>query len=139
MLSSFVADSVARTRIAKTDVKTHHFLALPVPPWRDTKEQRRIGELTARLTCLPATAERPWADYTELAAAVGLTPEKDGLVAGAAREEAEMELNALAAEQYGLGRKEFAYLMDLLFMTKDHAPEHRRKRDAIVGKMKAEG
>lgn len=52
------------------------------------------------LTYLPATEDRPWADYTGLAAALGLEPARDGLVDAAARREAEVELNALVAEEY---------------------------------------
>lgn len=131
MLSSFSADSIIRTRIAKTNFSSQQFKALPVPVWKETKEQVRIAELTARLTCLPATEERPWADYTELAAAVGLTPERDGLVEDAPRREAIVELNALAAQQYGLGKESFAYLMNTLFMTPAHKAEHEAMRDAI--------
>lgn len=134
-LSSFTGDGIVRPRVAGTHLKPNIFKALPVPPWKDTKEQRRVAELTARLTCLPATAERPWADYTDLAAAVGLTPARDGLLDPAARREAEVELNALVARLYGLGAKEFRFLMDTLFMTPKHKTVHAALRDEIAARL----
>ncbi len=95
-----------------------------------------MAELTARLTCLPATVERPWSDYTELAKAVGLKPKRDGLTDPAQRREAEVELNALMAQLYGLSRKEFRFLMDLLFMTPGHREAHTLMRDDIAQRMK---
>ena len=136
MLSSVAADSVARTRLAKKDFKTNIFVALPVPEWQDKKPHRRIAELCARLTCLPATADKPWADYDDLAAAMSLKPKRDGITDPAARTEAEVELNARAAELYGLGKSLLKYLMDLLFMTPKHKAAHAVLRDAIVAKMK---
>lgn len=135
MLSTFSADAIVRTRLAKTHLKKYLFLSVHVPPWQDTTAQRRVAELCARLTCLPATSSRPWADYSELAAAVGLTPARDGLLDTQARTEAEIELNALVAELYGLGRSEFRFLMDLLFMTKKYRDAHAGFRDAIEGRI----
>lgn len=135
MLSSFACDSVARTRLAKKDFKSHLFRAMPVPPWRDSRQQRRIAELCARLTCLPPTAERPWADYSALAAAVGLNPAKDGLVDPAARREAESELNAIASSVYGLDSTSLRFLMDTLFMTPMHKDEHAGLRDDICARL----
>jgi hypothetical protein len=135
MLSSFAADSVARTRLAKKDFKTNIFIALPVPQWQDKKPHRRVAELCARLTCLPVTKDRPWADYEALASSVGLRPKRDGIVDPVERTEAEVELNARAAELYGLGKTLFRYLLDLLFMTPKHKAEHAVLRDAIASKM----
>ena len=135
MLSSFACDSVARTRLAKKDFKSHLFRALPVPPWRDSRPQRSIAELCARLTCLPTTAERPWADYAALAAAVGLNPAKDGLLDPAARREAEIELNALASTVFGLDSASLRFLMDTLFMTPMHKDEHAGLRDDICARL----
>lgn len=106
-----------------------------MPPWRDKKEHRRVAELCARLTCLPPTAERPWADYSELAAAVGLGA-GEGLVDLRERIDAEVELNAVVAQLYGLGRAEVRFLMDTLFMTPKHKAAHAAMRDAILGEMK---
>ena len=94
-----------------------------------------MAELTARLTCLPATKERPWADYTELAEAIGLTSEQDGLLDPQERQEAEIELNAIVAKLYGLTKKEIRFLMDELFMTKKYVEEHSFMRDGILEKM----
>jgi hypothetical protein len=134
-LSSLACDSLVRSRLAKTTVTATMFKNLHVPAWTGSKRQRRIGELCARLTCLPATDERPWADYTELAAAVDLAPERDGLIDPAERREAEVELNALAAEEYGLGKTEFRFLMDTLFMTPKYKETHSRLRDDISARI----
>ena len=136
MLSSFAADSIARTRLAKKDFKSNIFRALPVPPWQDKKPHHRVAELCARLTCLPSTPVRPWADYDALARCVGLRPKRDGITDTTERMEAEIELNARAAEIYGLGSTQFRYLMDLLFMTPKHKGTHTLLRDAIALKMK---
>jgi hypothetical protein len=138
MLSSLCCDATARTWVAKTQIKPYLFKSFPVPTWRDIQPHRRIAELTARLTCLPAEAERPWADYTELAAAVGLTPERDGLTDPAARWEAEVELNALAAQLYGVSARAFRFLMDTLFMTPRHKDTHARMRDAVAARLPAD-
>ena len=135
MLSSFACDSIVRTRLAKTTLTSNMFQTLHVPSWDASPKQRQIAELTARLTCLPADDVRPWADYTELAAAVGLTPEQDGLTHPQERWEAEVELNALAAELYGLKAEPFRFLMDTLFMTPQHRDEHAQKRDQIAAKL----
>jgi hypothetical protein len=137
-LSSFVCDSLARSRVTKTNLNSYIFLALNVPPWNDSRDNRRVAELTARLTCLPATVERPWADYTELAASVGLKPKRDGLTDPQDRREAEIELNALMAQLYGLGRSDFRFLMDLLFMTREHRETHALMRDEISRRLPEE-
>jgi hypothetical protein len=129
MLSSFCCDAIARGRVSKTHLQSQIFQSLHIPPWTGSGEQRRVAELTARLTCLPTTAERPWADYSALAASVGLKPKRDGLTDPAQRREAEVELNALVARLYGLGRKEFRFLMDLLFMTPGHREAHALMRN----------
>lgn len=138
MLSSFTTDAVVRSRLGKTHLTSETFLSLPVPPWSDTPAHQAVAELTARLTCLPATAERPWADYTDLAAAVGLDVRRDGLVDVDARRDAEVELNARVAELYGLSRADFRFLMDLLFMTPAHRDTHASLRDAISARMPAD-
>lgn len=84
---------------------------------------------------LPVIKERPWADYTELAGAARLPPEKDELTDTSARRDAEAELNALVAYLYGLGRQEIKFLMDELFMTKQYKEEHSLMRDAIIACM----
>jgi hypothetical protein len=132
MLSSYVCDAVVRSRVAKTDVKAYLVLGLPVPPWRDTPTHRRVAELAARLTCRPATPERPWADYTALAAELGLTPERDALTDPQARRDAEVELNAHACGLYGLDRDAFRFLMTTLFDTPKHRDTHFEFRDAIA-------
>lgn len=132
MLSSYVCDAVTRSRLAKTDLKLWFFLGLPVPPWRDTPAHYRIAELTARLTCRPATPERPWADYTDLAVDLGLTPERDALLDPTARRDAEVELNAHACALYGLDRDAFRFLMTTLFDTPRHRDTHFEMRDAIL-------
>ena len=132
MLSSFACDSLARTRVAKTHLTTTTFRSFEVPIWEATHAQRRVAELTAKLTCLPATPDRPWADYTDLAEANGQTPDIDALTDPAERREAEIELNALAAEIYGLDRQEFGFLMNELFMTPKHKDTHERMRDDIA-------
>jgi hypothetical protein len=70
--------------------------------------------------------------YTELVAAVDLVPEQDGLADPVERREAEVELNALAAEEYGLGKKEFEFLMNELFMMPKHKEAHARMRDDVA-------
>lgn len=138
MLSSFACDAVARTRLAKTTMTKKLFLGMPVPAWTDSPTQRRVAELCCDLTCLPATAERPWADYTALAAALDRSPATHGLTDPAARREAEVELNALAAALYGLDRAGFRYLMDELFMTPKYRDEHGQLRDDIAREMPEE-
>lgn len=135
MLSSFVCDSLARSRVTKTHLTPYLFKSLNVPRWNGSAPQRRVAELTARLTCLPATKERPWADYGPLAAAVGLKPKRDGLTNSQERREAEVELNALAAQLYGLSRANFRFLMDLLFMTPGHRDVHALLRDDICARL----
>jgi hypothetical protein len=135
MLSSFACDSLARSRLAKTDMSVSLFQGFHVPAWSEGVLQRRVAELTARLTCLPATEERPWAEYGALAASVGLEPARDGLVDARERWEAEVELNALAAQLYGLGAGEFRFLMDELFMTPQHKAAHEQQRDGIAGRL----
>lgn len=125
MLSSFTCDAQARTYVAKTDLKLNLFKSFSVPAWEGAADQVRIAELTARLTCLPADEARPWADYGELAGSVGLDVARDGLRDGVSRQEAEVELNALAARRYGLDVGAWRYLMGLLFMTPRHAGEHK--------------
>jgi hypothetical protein len=134
-LSSFCCDSIARGRVAKNHLKSYLFQSLHVPAWKGTREQQRVAELTARLTCLPATAERPWADYRELAKAVGLVPERHALVDPAERREAEVELNALMAQLYGLGREDFRFFMDLLFMTPRYREAHALMRDDVTARL----
>ncbi len=136
MLSSFAADAVARPRLGNNHLSSATFRSLPVPPFSDTPRHRRVAELAARLTCLPP-GDRQWADYTDLAASVGLVPERDGLTDTDARQEAEIELNALAAAEYGLGRREFAYLMDTLFMTPKYRELHGLLKDRIAAAMPA--
>jgi hypothetical protein len=135
MLASFTADAVVRTRLAKTHLTSETFAALPVPPWTGSPDDLRIAELTARLTCLPADEQRPWADYGDLAGAVGLVPARDGLVDPLARRDAEVELNVLAARRYGFSRDDVVALMDLLFMTPEHKETHTRMRDLIAAGM----
>lgn len=135
ILSSFACDSAVRSRLAKTHLTSDLFKGLPVPPWTGSAEQRRVAELTARLTCLPATPERPWADYRALAAAVGLTPERHGLVDPAARRDAEVELNAILARLYGLDRRSFRFWMDTLFMTPKYKAVHGALRDDVLARM----
>lgn len=130
MLSSFACDSLARSRVTKATFKPYLFKGLNVPAWEEGKAQRRIAELTARLTCV-VSLDRPWADYSDLAKSVGLSPKRDGLVDPKARWDAEVELNALAAQVYGLGRSEFRFIMDLLFMTPEHKDSHALMRDDI--------
>lgn len=132
MLSSYVCDAVVRSRLTKTHLTAETLLGLPVPPWRDTPTHRRIAELAARLTCRPATPERPWADYTALAAELGLTPERDALTDPHARRDAEVELNAHACGLYGLDRDAFRFLMTTLFDTPKHRDTHFEFRDAIA-------
>ncbi|TNE43612.1 MAG: hypothetical protein EP343_32880 [Deltaproteobacteria bacterium] len=138
VLSSFACDSIARTRVAKTHLTANTMLNFHVPAWEGSEEQQRVAELTARLTCVPVTQERPWADYTDLAAAVGLVPERDGLRDPQQRTEAEVELNAIVAKLYGLSKKEFRFLMDELFMTKKYVDEHSLMRDRILETMEEE-
>ncbi|MCK6510833.1 hypothetical protein L6R29_12805 [Myxococcota bacterium] len=135
VLSSFACDSLARLRMSKTNMVASTFTGFHVPVWREGGVQRRVAELTCRLTCLGATEERPWADYVELASVVGMDVERDGLWGKEERREAEAELNALVAGLYGLGREEVRFLMNELFMTKQHREEHGLMRDAIVGWM----
>ncbi len=135
MLSSFACDSLARTRVTKTHLTSATFQGFHVPAWSEGGLQRRVAELTARLTCLPATEERPWAEYGALAASVGLEPARDGLTDTRERWEAEVELNALAAQLYGLGAGEFRFLMDALFMTPQHKAAHEQQRDGVVGRL----
>lgn len=135
VLSSFACDSIARSRVAKTHLTANVLTGFHVPVWREGREQRRVAELTCRLTCLGATEERPWADYVELASVVGMDVERDGLWGKEERREAEAELNALVAGLYGLGREEVRFLMNELFMTKQHREEHGLMRDAIMGWM----
>lgn len=132
MLSSYICDSIVRSRLMKTNLTAEFLRGLPVPAWRDTPTHRRIAELTARLTCRPAPPDRPWADYTALAAELGLTPEHDGLVDPLARREAEVELNALACGLYGLDHDAFRFLMTTLFDTPRHRDTHFEYRDAII-------
>jgi hypothetical protein len=132
MLSSFSCDALARARVAKTHLTATTFQSFEVPVWKATTQQRRVAELTAKLTCLPVTPDRPWADYSDLAEAVGQKPDVDGLMDPSDRREAEIELNALAAEVYGLGRREFRFLMDELFMTPKYKETHERMRDDIT-------
>jgi hypothetical protein len=94
--------------------------------------QSRAAETAARLTCLPADDTRPWADYTDLAAAVDLTPEDDGLTDPNARREAKVELDALACQIYGLDVDAFRFLMNELFMTPEHRAHHEQIRDAVA-------
>lgn len=94
--------------------------------------QRRIAYLCAQLICLPPTKQRPWADYTELAAAVDLDPEQHGLTDPDTRRDAKVELYARAAEEYGLGAREFEFLMNELFMTPKQKQTHAEMRDGIV-------
>ncbi len=67
---------------------------------------------------------------------MGLKPKRDGLTDPAQRREAEVELNALMAQLYGLGRKEFQFLMDLLFMTPDYRETHTLMRNDISARLK---
>ncbi len=134
MSSSFALDAVVRSRLAKTHLTAELFRSLPVPPWSESAAQLRLAELCARLTCLPATEERPWADYETLARSVGLSTD-DALVDDEERYDAEVELNALAAEQFGLGRTEFRFLMDTLFMTPKHKGIHAVMRDTIARRL----
>ena len=66
---------------------------------------------------------------------MNLNPEKHGLTDRGDRWEAEAELNALVAAQYGVGKKEFAYLMDTLFMTPQHQEEHTLMKEDILAKL----
>ena len=134
MLSSYACDAVVRSRHGKTHLTAQTLLGLPVPPWADTPVHRRIADLTARLTCRPATVEKPWADYTALAAEVGLTPARDGLVDLQQRREAEYELNALANQLYGLSRQAFRFSIETLFDTPAHRDTHFIYRDAILAR-----
>lgn len=134
-LSSFCCDAFARSRVSKTHLQSQIFQSFHVPAWRDSAPQRHVAVLTARLTCLPTTADRPWADYTELATAVGLKPKRDGLIDPKERREAEIELNAHMAQIYGLGRSDFRFLMDLLFMTREHRETHKIMRDEIAERL----
>ena len=136
VLSSFICDGIARFRVAKTALSANTFTGFNVPVWREEGVHRRVAELTCRLTCLEATAERPWADYGDLAASVGLDVLRDGLHDVKERREAEAELNALVAGLYGLGREEVRFLMNELFMTKQHREEHSLMRDAILSCMR---
>lgn len=135
MLSSFACDSLARGRVAKTTLSSSTFQSFEVPVWNATPQQRRVAELTAMLTCLPATSDRPWANYADLAKAVGQNPSADGLLDPMDRREAEVELNALAAEIYGLGKREFRYLMQELFMTPKYKDTHERMRDDVTAQI----
>ena len=67
-----------------------------------------------------------------LAAAVGLDPTRDGLTDPTDRRAAEIELNALAATRYRLGKTAFRFLMDTLFMTPRHKDTHAALRDTIA-------
>lgn len=134
--SSFALDAVSRPRIPKTTFSSETFQSLPVPPWTGTRAQRQVAILAARLTCLPSNDQYPWADYADLAASVGLRPKRDGLIEPAERLEAEIELNALVAGIYGLGRSDFRFLMDLLFMTPEHREKHARLRDDIAARLR---
>ncbi|MCA9525529.1 MAG: hypothetical protein KC549_04420, partial [Myxococcales bacterium] len=69
-----------------------------------------------------------------LAAELGLTPERDGLVDATARREAEVELNALANRLYGLDGPGFRFLMTTLFDTPRHRETHFSFRDAILAR-----
>lgn len=136
MLSSFPCDAIVRGRVAKTTVSSQTFKRTEVPQWTGSSNQQRIATLCAQLTCLPTTTERPWADYTNLAAEVGLDPDRDGLIEPDARYEAEVELNARAAYEYELKPEAFTFLMDLLFMTPTHAAVHRQLEQDIAAYMK---
>lgn len=139
MLSSFACDAQARTHLSKTNLTSDLFKSFSVPAWEGAADQVRIAELTARLTCLPADAERPWADYGELAASVGLDPARDGLTDPSARHEAEVELNALAARRYGLDVAAWRYLMGLLFMTPRHAEAHKVVEGEVAARLTPPG
>lgn len=132
MLSSYACDAVVRSRMAKTNMTGDAFLGLPVPPWQPTPTHQRIAHLAAQLTCRPAPPDRPWADYTALAAEVGQHPDRDGLVDPTARRAAEVELNALANRLYGLDPTAFRFLMNTLFDTPRHRDTHFEYRDAIL-------
>lgn len=134
-LASFACDSVARSRLAKTTLSKDMFQGFPVPAWTESAKQRRVAELTCALTCLPATDDRPWADYRSLAAAVGMDPERHGLIDPDARRDAQVELDALMAELYGLDRDAFRFWMDELFMTPSYRDTHSLLRDQILARM----
>lgn len=136
--ASFALDSIARSRLAKTHLTSELFSSLPVPAWEGRPLQVRVATLCARLSCLPKTKERPWADYSSLAAKIGLSPQKDGLLDPDVRREAEIELNALVAQLYGLGRREFQFLMNELFMTPKHKDIHAAMRDDICARLSEE-
>lgn len=63
---------------------------------------------------------------------MGLKPKRDGLTDPKDRREAEIELNAHMAQIYGLGRSDYRFLMDLLFMTREHRETHAVMRDEIA-------
>ncbi len=138
VLSSFTCDSIGAFSggSQRPTLSATTFTGFHVPVWREGGVQRRVAELTCRLTCLGATEERPWADYGELGLVVGMDVERDGLWGKEERWEAEAELNARVAGLYGLGREEVRFLMNELFMTKQHREEHGLMRDAIMDWMK---
>ncbi|MGF7092590.1 hypothetical protein GGP62_003058 [Salinibacter ruber] len=135
ILSSYAADSKAKGEVGKSHLTSGIFKGLHVPKWTGSERQRRIAELCAMLTCLPATEERPWADYIDLGKAVGVDPETDALTGAEERREAEVELNALANKEYGLDREGFEFLIGELFDTPEHREEHFSMRDHIVREM----
>lgn len=132
MLTSYACDAVVRSRLSKTHLTGDFLRGVPVPAWADTPTHHKIADLAARLTCRPAPEDRPWADYTALAAGMGLTPERDGLTDPDARRDAEVELNALACSLYGLDRDAFRFLMTTLFDTPKHRDTHFEMRDRIL-------
>jgi hypothetical protein len=135
ILSSYAADSLIRSNVGKTTLTLGLFQDLHAPEWNGSERQMRIAELCAMLTCLPATDERPWADYADLGKVVGVHPETDSLTGTKERRDAKVELNALANKEYGLGRDGFEFLIEELFDTPEHREEHFSMRDRIVREM----
>ncbi|HNC97583.1 MAG TPA: hypothetical protein PKW90_15745 [Myxococcota bacterium] len=99
-------------------------------PYTESPPQRRIAERCARLTCLHR-ADWPWADEGEPAASLGLDLMRDGRTDPLTRQRVEIELNQSADREYGLGRTEFEYLMDTLFMT----PKYKERNRVLKGRI----